>query len=65
MELDRIEKIEGFIDKLIKDKAKVLYPNSSVLPALRYIEDENLKTLLELRAYMEIMKDICKDTTNM
>ena len=62
MELDRIEKIEGLIDKLIKDKAKELYPNMSKLPALRYIEDENLKTLLELRAYTEIMKDICKDT---
>lgn len=62
MEIDRIEKIEGLIDKLIKDKAKELYPNMSKLPNLRYIEDENLKTLLELRAYIEIMKDICKDT---
>lgn len=62
MEIDRIEKIERLIDKLIKDKAKELYPNMSKLPNLRYIEDENLKTLLELRAYIEIMKDICKDT---
>lgn len=62
MEIDRIEKIEGLIDKLIKDKAKELYPNMSKLPNLRYIEDENLKTLLELRAYIEIMKDTCKDT---
>ena len=62
MEIDRIEKIEGLIDKLIKDKAKELYPNMSKLPNLRYIEDENLKTLLELRAYIKIMKDTCIDT---
>ena len=57
MEIDRIEKIEGLIDKLIRDKA-----NMSKLPDLRYIKDENLKTLLELRAYIKIMKDTCIDT---
>lgn len=62
MELDRIKKIEGLIDKLIKDKAKELYPNMSKLPDLRYIKDENLKTLLELRAYIKIIKDTCIDT---
>ena len=64
MELDRIKMIEGFIDKLIKDKTKVLYPNGMV-PAIRYIEDEDLKMLIELRDYTELIKGICKDMTNM
>lgn len=59
--LNRIEEIEKFIDKLIKDKANELYP-SNVVSDLKIDEDyEDLRMLMELKDYIKLLKDICRD----